>query len=107
MMNFWKIPLIKKVNYEIKKMKFEEIKRIMDVEFERLTEREKAFLIDRYGLCDGKYKSLREVGEKFELSYQRVSQVIEKALRKIRKDYIKNVLPVKYKYDISMLKVTF
>ncbi len=49
-----------------------------------LTERERTVLIERFGLLDGKPKTLEEVGIRFKVTRERVRQIEAKALRKMR-----------------------
>jgi RNA polymerase primary sigma factor len=49
-----------------------------------LTEREKTVLVERFGLLDGKPKTLEEVGVRFKVTRERVRQIEAKALRKMR-----------------------
>ncbi|MCH9621167.1 MAG: RNA polymerase sigma factor SigA [Chlamydiia bacterium] len=49
-----------------------------------LTERERTVLIERFGLLDGKPKTLEEVGVHFKVTRERVRQIEAKALRKMR-----------------------
>jgi RNA polymerase primary sigma factor len=49
-----------------------------------LTERERTVLIERFGLVDGKPKTLEEVGAHFKVTRERVRQIEAKALRKMR-----------------------
>ncbi len=49
-----------------------------------LTERERTVLIERFGLLDGKPKTLEEVGIRFQVTRERVRQIEAKALRKMR-----------------------
>jgi len=51
---------------------------------ETLTERERTVLIERFGLLDGKPKTLEEVGVRFKVTRERVRQIEAKALRKMR-----------------------
>ena len=46
---------------------------------------EKEILIDRFGLLDGKYKSLAKVGDKLHLTRERVRQLESTAIQKLRK----------------------
>jgi RNA polymerase primary sigma factor len=49
-----------------------------------LTDRERTVLIQRFGLLDGKPKTLEEVGVEFNVTRERIRQIEAKALRKMR-----------------------
>ena len=49
-----------------------------------LTEREKRVLILRFGLDDGRMRTLEEVGREFNVTRERIRQIESKALRKLR-----------------------
>lgn len=49
-----------------------------------LTDRERTVLMERFGLLDGKPKTLEEVGVRFKVTRERVRQIEAKALRKMR-----------------------
>lgn len=49
-----------------------------------LTDREKKVLVQRFGLMDGKPKTLEEVGIEFNVTRERIRQIEAKALRKMR-----------------------
>lgn len=49
-----------------------------------LTDRERKVLIQRFGLADGKPKTLEEVGIEFNVTRERIRQIEAKALRKMR-----------------------
>lgn len=49
-----------------------------------LSERERKVLIQRFGLLDGKPKTLEEVGVEFNVTRERIRQIEAKALRKMR-----------------------
>ena len=51
---------------------------------ETLTDRERTVLIERFGLLDGKPKTLEEVGVRFKVTRERVRQIEANALRKMR-----------------------
>jgi len=51
---------------------------------ETLTEREKKVLILRFGLFDGRQRTLEEVGKEFQVTRERIRQIEAKALRKLR-----------------------
>jgi RNA polymerase primary sigma factor len=63
--------------YSILKEKMAEV-------LETLTERERKVLIQRFGLLDGKPKTLEEVGVEFRVTRERIRQIEAKALRKMR-----------------------
>ena len=50
-----------------------------------LTEREAYVLCLRFGLKDGRARTLQEIGERFDVTRERIRQIEAKALRKIRK----------------------
>ena len=51
---------------------------------ETLTDRERKVLILRFGLEDGRQRTLEEVGRKFDVTRERIRQIEAKALRKLR-----------------------
>ena len=51
---------------------------------ETLTEREKKVLRLRFGLDDGRQRTLEEVGKEFNVTRERIRQIEAKALRKLR-----------------------
>ncbi len=51
---------------------------------ETLTEREQKVLILRFGLKDGRTRTLEEVGKEFNVTRERIRQIEAKALRKLR-----------------------
>jgi len=63
--------------YSILKDKMNEV-------LETLTDRERKVLIQRFGLADGKPKTLEEVGVEFNVTRERIRQIEAKALRKMR-----------------------
>ncbi len=56
---------------------------LMEV-LDTLTEREKEVLALRFGLEDGRARTLEEVGQKFNVTRERIRQIEAKALRKLR-----------------------
>ena len=70
-----------------------------------LTEREQKVLKLRFGLEDGRARTLEEVGKKFDVTRERIRQIEAKALRKLRhpsqKQEIKGLSGVsrEYRYD--------
>lgn len=50
-----------------------------------LNERQKRVLISRFGLDDGKTRTLQEVGDLFGVTRERIRQTEAKALRKLRR----------------------
>ena len=49
-----------------------------------LTERERRIMILRFGLEDGRSRTLEEVGSEFHVTRERIRQIEAKALRKLR-----------------------
>lgn len=62
----------------------EMLKEHLDEVLETLTVREKEILIYRYGLNDNLPETLEQVGERFNLTRERIRQIELKALRKLR-----------------------
>jgi len=58
----------------------DQISKLLDT----LTEREQRVLILRFGLQDGRSRTLEEVGKEFHVTRERIRQIEAKALRKLR-----------------------
>ena len=56
----------------------------LDEVMQTLTEREKKVLALRFGLEDGRSRTLEEVGKEFHVTRERIRQIEAKALRKLR-----------------------
>ncbi len=63
---------------------FTMLKEQLDDVLESLTEREKKVLTLRFGLKDGRARTLEEVGKEFDVTRERIRQIEAKALRKLR-----------------------
>ena len=57
---------------------------IIELTFEGLREREKKVLILRYGIQDGRLRTLEEIGKEFKVTRERVRQIWAKGLRKLK-----------------------
>ena len=60
------------------------LKEQIDKVLDELTEREKKVLQLRFGLTDGRARTLEEVGREFNLTRERIRQIEGKAIRKLR-----------------------
>ena len=56
----------------------------MEDVLDSLTERERKVLQLRFGLDDGRSRTLEEVGKEFHVTRERIRQIEAKALRKLR-----------------------
>jgi len=68
---------------------FDELSRLLRQEkiaelLEKMSEREKQILILRYGLEDGTFRTLEETAKEFKISRERVRQIENNALKKLR-----------------------
>lgn len=66
------------------KVSKELLKEAMNKVLETLSPREKKVLIMRFGLDDGKPKTLEEVGKEFKVTRERIRQIEAKAIRKLK-----------------------
>ena len=60
------------------------LKEQLDEVFDTLTEREQKVLRLRFGMNDGRARTLEEVGKEFDVTRERIRQIEAKALRKLR-----------------------
>jgi RNA polymerase primary sigma factor len=56
----------------------------LEVVLQKLPERERRIIQLRYGLCDGQYRTLEEVGREFGITRERIRQIEARVLRKLR-----------------------
>jgi RNA polymerase primary sigma factor len=63
---------------------FKLLQEYLSLVLEGLNERERQVLIMRFGLADGKVKTLEEVGSHFQVTRERIRQIETKALAKLR-----------------------
>ena len=56
----------------------------LDDVLDTLTEREQKVLRLRFGMNDGRARTLEEVGKEFDVTRERIRQIEAKALRKLR-----------------------
>ncbi|MCR4660865.1 MAG: RNA polymerase sigma factor RpoD [Clostridia bacterium] len=69
---------------QVEASELNERKELIGKLLESLAPREAAVLILRYGLRDGRSKTLEEVGKQFNVTRERIRQIEAKALRKLR-----------------------
>ena len=74
----------KKADETASEERIREMRMRVDAALRSLVEREKEVLILRFGLLDGVQRTLEEVGRHFKLTRERIRQIEEKALRKLR-----------------------
>ena len=63
---------------------------LLDYVEKYLTPREEAVIKLRFGLVDGTFKTLEEVGAMFNITRERIRQIEQKALKKLRYQFAKN-----------------
>jgi RNA polymerase primary sigma factor len=56
----------------------------IDIALQKLPERERRIIQLRYGLADGHYRTLEEVGREFGITRERIRQIEARVLRKLR-----------------------
>ena len=74
----------KKADETASEERIREMRMRVDAALRSLVEREKEVLILRFGLLDGVERTLEEVGRHFQVTRERIRQIEEKALRKLR-----------------------
>ena len=62
----------------------DQVRKTIGEVLDTLTEREKRVIILRFGLIDGRQRTLEEVGQEFQVTRERIRQIETKALRKLR-----------------------
>jgi len=60
------------------------LKKAVDIVLKTLKEREQDVLVERFGLTDGIYKTLEQVGMKYNVTRERIRQIESQAIKKLR-----------------------
>jgi RNA polymerase primary sigma factor len=68
----------------VEEASFKLLQEYLSLALESLNERERQVLIMRFGLADGNVRTLEQVGEHFEVTRERIRQIENKALAKLR-----------------------
>ena len=78
--------ILEKQQDEIEELRMENrsLKEQLDEVLDTLTEREQKVLRLRFGMNDGRARTLEEVGKEFDVTRERIRQIEAKALRKLR-----------------------
>ena len=63
---------------------FKLLQEYLSLALEDLNDREREVLVQRFGLDDGKVRTLEQVGEHFQVTRERIRQIETKALAKLR-----------------------
>jgi hypothetical protein len=69
-----------------------EVKKALEKIFSNLNEKERNIISQRFGIETKKEKSLEEIGKKYQISRERVRQIIEKVIEKTKKFFDSKVL---------------
>ena len=70
------------VNFEA--LYYQQLRIALDKCLDTLTERESMVIRQRYGLDDGQFRTLEEIGSELGVTRERIRQIEAKALRKLR-----------------------
>lgn len=65
-------------------LSFSNIKRVTDSVLSTLSARESGVISMRFGLQDGIYRTLDEIGEQYDLTIERIRQIESKTMSKLR-----------------------
>ena len=69
-----------------------EEKNVIKILLDKLEAREKEVIIQRFGINDGRKKTLKEIGQMLNLSGERIRQIEKIALKKLRLFKSRNVI---------------
>ncbi|MEM4648173.1 MAG: sigma factor-like helix-turn-helix DNA-binding protein [Candidatus Pacearchaeota archaeon] len=69
-------------------LKYKKIDEILEKTFSILNNRQIKIINYRYGFQDGKEKTLQEIGDKFNITRERVRQILKRVNEKIKKDLL-------------------
>lgn len=73
-------------------LKMKKIKNTLEKIFLNLSEKERDIISQRFGIGTEKEKSLEEIGKKYQISRERVRQIIEKVIEKTKKFFDPKIL---------------
>lgn len=70
--------------------------------FSEISERPRQIILGRYGIHNGKVKTLEEIGKEYEITRERVRQIIRETVKKIKKGKNENLFKVEDKIRFTI-----